>query len=387
MCTTCAPAVNVEKQDAFANRILGTLNQGMLAVMVSVGHRSRLFDVMSGGDARTSAAWAQAAGLQERYVREWLGAMVVGEIVERDPATNTYRLPPEHAHWLSRQSPTANLAAFAQYVPVVASVEDQVLHCFTHGGGVPYTAYGRFHDVMAEDSGQSIVPIIVDQIVPMIPGLHARLTAGIEVLDIGCGRGMALMALARAYPMSAFTGYDLSAEALQHARQSAAAAGLHNVRFIEKDLTHWDEPEAFDWITALDAIHDQARPDRVLRAIRRALRPRGVFLMQDIDTSSEPTENIRHPMGSFIYSISCMHCMTVSLAQGGMGLGAAWGVQLAERMLKEAGFEAVNIHRLPHDVQNAYFICPVSETPSSTDARQAPQPEAGESKTGALSAS
>ncbi len=357
MCMTCGSQINVDKQNAFADRILGTLNQGMLSVMVSMGHRTRLFDVMADGEPRTSQELASEARLNERYVREWLGAMVVGEIVDRDVANNSYRLPLEHASWLSRKSPTSNLAAFAQYIPVVASVEDKVLHCFENGGGVPYSEYSRFHEVMAEDSGQSVVPIIVDQIVPMIQGMHERLVAGIDVLDIGCGKGLAMMNLARAYPNSRFTGYDLSPEAIQKANKTVHEAGLENIRFIEKDLTRWDEPAAFDWITALDAIHDQARPDKVLPAIRRALRPGGVFLMQDIDASSEPAENVRHPMGSFIYSISCMHCMTVSLAQGGLGLGAAWGVQLAEKMLGEAGFPRIRIHRLPHDVQNAYFIC------------------------------
>jgi len=359
MCIACGTPIDISKQDAFAERVMDTLNKGMLAVMVSVGHRSRLFDAMADGEARTSHELADDAGLNERYVREWLGAMVAGEIVERDVVTNTYRLPVEHAHWLSRNSPTANLAAYAQYVPVVASVEDRVLDCFKNGGGVPYSEYPRFHDVMAEDSGQSIVPIIVDTVVPMIPHLHERLVRGIDVLDIGCGKGLALLQLARAYPNSRFTGYDLSPEAMQKARDAAAMSELRNIRFIEKDLTHWDEPQAFDWITALDAIHDQARPDLVLAAIRKALRPGGIFFMQDIDASSEPTENIKHPIGAFIYTISCMHCMTVSLAQGGLGLGAAWGVQLAEKMLNEAGFKDVAIRRFPHDVQNAYFICPV----------------------------
>lgn len=354
---SCGIEIDMSKQDAFAEQLLDTLNKGMLAVMISVGHRTRLFDVMADGVARTSHQLAADAGLNERYVREWLGAMVVGELVDRDVATNTYRLPPEHAHWLSRKSPTSNMAAFAQYLPVVASVEERILDCFKNGGGVPYSEYPRFHDVMAEDSGQSIVPIIVEKVVPMIPGLHERLQRGIDVLDIGCGKGMALLQLARAYPNSRFTGYDLSPEAMQKARESAVQAGLQNVRFIEKDLTHWNEPQAFDWITALDAIHDQGRPDLVLRAIRKALRPGGVFFMQDVDASSEPSENIEHPMGSFIYTISCMHCMTVSLAQGGLGLGAAWGTQLARQMLNDAGFADVTIERFPHDVQNAYYIC------------------------------
>lgn len=356
MCIACTATIDTEKRDGFADQLLGMLNGGMTALMVSLGHRSGLFDIMADGAPRSSHALAQEAGANERYVREWLGSMVASRIVERDPEAGTHRLPPEHAHWLSRKNPTANMAVFAQYVSVLGNVEDKILDCFKEGGGVPYSEFPRFHEVMAEDSGQSIVPIIVSDVVPLMPGLHERLSAGIEVLDIGCGKGRALVELARAYPNSTFTGYDLSKDALAEATHVAEAAGLENLRFVQRDLTHWHEPASFDWITAFDAIHDQARPDKVLAAIRVALRPGGIFFMQDIDTSSEPVDNINHPLGAMLYAVSCMHCMTVSLAQGGMGLGATWGVQLAQKMLREAGFDRIRIHRFEHDVQNAYFI-------------------------------
>ncbi len=356
MCLACETPRNTEKQDAFSERLLGILNNGMTGLLISVGHRARLFDVMADGVPRTSGQLAADAGLHERYVREWLGGMVAARIVEREPATGTHVLPPEHAHWLSRRSPTSNMAVFAQYIPSLAQAEDRLLDCFRNGGGVPYEAYPRFHDVMAEDSGQSIVPVIVEEIVPLFPGLHERLQAGIDVLDVGCGRGLALMRLAAHYPASRFTGYDLSPAAITFARDEAAGRGLANLTFEPRDLTHWQPEPAFDWITALDAVHDQARPDHLLASIRKALRPGGVFLMQDIDASSEPIDNIDHPLGPMLYAVSCMHCMTVSLAQGGLGLGAMWGVQLAEKMLREAGFERIRIHRFEHDVQNAYFL-------------------------------
>ncbi|HMO99482.1 MAG TPA: class I SAM-dependent methyltransferase [Kiritimatiellia bacterium] len=351
---TCGTTLDTTKMDAFADRYVGMLNSGMTAMMISIGHRAGLFDAMADGASRTSSEWAEAAGLHERYVREWLAAMVVSRIIERDATANTFRLPGEHAHWLCRKAPVANLAVFAQYLPLLAQVEDQILDCFRQGGGLPYEAYSRFHDVMAEDSGQTIVPALLDHVVPLIPGWHERLTNGIDVLDVGCGKGRALMALARAYPNSFFTGYDLNATVIEAARKEAG--DLPNIRFEVRDLTHWDEPAAFDWVLALDAIHDQARPDLVLSAIRRTLRPGGAFFMQDIDANSDPSDNLEHPLGAFLYAISTMHCMPVSLAQGGMGLGTAWGVQLAERMLREAGFDAITTHRFPHDSQNVYFI-------------------------------
>jgi 2-polyprenyl-3-methyl-5-hydroxy-6-metoxy-1,4-benzoquinol methylase len=357
MCIACSAKIDVEKQDGFADQLLGMINNSVTTLMVSIGHRSGLFDVMSDGVPRTSERLASAAGLNERYVREWLGSMVASKIVERNREEDTHRLPLEHAHWLSRKSATDNMAVFAQYASILGNVEDQVLECFKKGGGVPYSEYPRFHEVMAEDSGQSIVPIVVEGLVPVLDGMHERLLEGIDVLDVGCGKGLALGELAKAYPNSRFTGYDLSEDVVREGNSAAQANGQKNLRFEQKDLTHWKESNTYDWITAFDAIHDQARPDNVLSSIFDALRPGGVFLMQDIDMSSEAVDNIEHPLGALLYGISCLHCMTVSLAQGGMGLGAAWGTQTAERMLGEAGFNEVRIHRFEHDIQNAYFIC------------------------------
>ncbi len=356
MCLACNPSIDLTKQEAFAEQLLQILNNGATALLISVGHRTGLFDAMADGTPRTSEELSETAGLNERYVREWLAGMLVGRIVNCDATTGKYVLPPEHARCLSRKSPADNMAVFAQYLPTLAQVEDQVVECFRNGGGVPYAAYPRFQEVMAEDSGQSIVPVIANEIVALFPGLKERLTAGIDVLDIGCGQGRALMQLAKAYPQSRFTGYDFNPEVLAQATAETAILGLNNLIFEQKDLTHWDEVAAFDWITAMDAIHDQARPDIVLAAIRRALRKGGHFLMQDIDASSEPLDNMKHPIGPMLYTISCMHCMTVSLAQGGMGLGTMWGVQLAESMLRDAGFADFRIHRFPHDIQNAYFL-------------------------------
>lgn len=356
MCLVCEARLDATKQSAFSEKLLGILNNGMTTLLVSLGHRAGLFDILADGHPRTSAELAIAARMSERYIREWLAGMVVAGFVERDPLAGTHRLPLEHAESLSRKSATGNMALFAQYVSSLAGVEDELLDKFRNGGGVPYSAYPRFHDVMEEDSGQSIVPVIVEQVVPLMPGLHERLQSGIAVLDIGCGRGRAITRLAQTYPNSRFTGYDLNEEVVALANERATALGLTNISFIAKDLTHWNEPAAFDWIMALDAIHDQARPDNVLASIRRALRPGGVFMMQDIDGSSEPVNNINHPIGPMLYGVSLFHCMTVSLAQGGMGLGSMWGTELATRMLKEAGFEEVEIHRFEHDIQNAYYV-------------------------------
>lgn len=351
------PAYDQARAETFAGDLLATLNRGALALMISVGHRTGLFDVMRTMPPAVPAEIAATAGLHERYVREWLGAMVTARVVEVDPPTGRYVLPPEHAAFLTRAAGADNLAVFAQYIPLLGSVEDDIVTCFRQGGGVPYARYARFHEVMAEDSGQSVLSSLESHILPLVPGLAERLGAGVRVLDVGCGRGRILHRLATLYPASRFVGLDLSEEAIGHAREQAAA--LANVTFEMTDLSDFEgtaEPQAFDVVTTFDAIHDQARPLNVLRGIHRTLRADGVYLMQDISGTGRVHDDIAHPIGTFLYTISCMHCMTVSLAQGGEGLGAMWGEEKTREYLARAGFRAVVTHRLAHDIQNNWYV-------------------------------
>ena len=347
------------RAEAFAGRMLDMLNAGALMVMTSVGHRAGLFDVLAELDVATSSELAGAAGLNERYVREWLGAMATGRIVEIDPETGRYSLPAEHAAWLTRAASPDNLAVEAQWIPTLSSVEDDILECFEKGGGVPYERFSRFHEVMAEESAQTVLSVLFSHILPLVPGMTERLEEGASLLDLGCGRGRALLLLGERFPASTFLGYDLSADATAYGSGEAAERGLSNVRFEQRDLSSFDadaDLEAFDFVTTFDAVHDQARPLAMLEGIRRTLRPDGVYLMQDIQGSSHVHENLDHPGAPLLYMISCMHCMTVSLAQGGDGLGAMWGEEKARELLAVAGFSSVDVHLLEHDPFNAYFV-------------------------------
>ncbi len=345
------------KAERFADGLVGMLNQGSLALMISLGYRAGLFDAMAEMPPDGSEAIARRAGLDERYVREWLGAMVTGRVVDYDPETRRYALCAEHGASLTRAASPNCLAALTQYVGVLASVEDEILECFRNGGGVPYSSFRRFHEVMAEDSGQSVVAALDAHILPLVPGLADRLRSGIDVLDVGCGVGRAMAKLAAAYPASRFHGFDFSEEAIAIARSEAREAGLDNVVFEVRDCADLGAERAFDLVTTFDAVHDQKDPAAVLRGIARALRPDGVYLMQDIKASSHLHENLDHPLAPLLYTVSTMHCMTVSLAQDGAGLGTMWGRETARRMLGEAGFRDVDIRELPHDPQNDYYVC------------------------------
>jgi 2-polyprenyl-3-methyl-5-hydroxy-6-metoxy-1,4-benzoquinol methylase len=357
--TSHRQAFDHDRAAAFSGRLLDVINHGSLALMISIGHRTGLFDAMRDLPPSTSAEIASAAQLHERYVREWLGAMVTGGIVDVDETSTRYALPPEHAAALTRAAGMDNIGAFTQYISLLGGVEDDVIECFRRGGGVPYGRYPRFHAVMAEDSGQSVLSALETHILPLVPGLRERLESGIRMLDAGCGAGRILNRMAELFPASRFVGVDLSEQATGMARADASARGLTNVEFAARDLSDFDaaaEANAFDFVTTFDAVHDQARPLSLLEGIHRTLRRDGVYLMQDIKGSSFVRNNIGHPLGTFLYTVSAMHCMTVSLAQGGEGLGAMWGEEKTREYLQRAGFTSIEKHELAHDVQNNWYV-------------------------------
>jgi SAM-dependent methyltransferase len=343
--------------DRFAERLFQIINDGMLCLLISVGHRTRLFDTLANLPPSTSHGIASAAGLKERYVREWLGGMLAGGLLEYDRESKTFGLPQEHAAFLTRGAGGDNMASLARYVAMLGDVEDEIVECFSRGGGVPYSRYAKVVVSDYENISEAADATLIDVTLPLVPGLVERLQRGIDVADVGCGIGHAINVMARAFPASRFTGYDISQQSLRFGRAEAEAMGLQNARLEDRDAATLDGNPSFDFITTFDSIHDQANPAAVLRGIARSLNPGGTYLCVDIAASSDVADNATHPAGPLLYTYSTMHCMPVSLAVNGAGLGAVWGEQLALRMLGEAGFSDVDIRRVDGDIVNNYYVC------------------------------
>jgi len=228
---------------------------------------------------------------------------------------------------------------------------------FREGGGVPYDAFRpEFTDVMDAGSRGYMDGQLIDGVLPLTGDLPDRLRRGIRVADIGCGTGHAINLLARAFPASSFTGYDIAADAIERARDEAARWGLPNAAFAVLDVATLPTDPPFGAVFAFDAVHDQADPARVLRRVHDALEPGGVFVMFDIKAATALEDNIGNPMAPFLYGVSTLHCMTVSLASGGAGLGTAWGVELAQTMLAEAGFAGVTVQDVPDDPMDVLYV-------------------------------
>jgi ubiquinone/menaquinone biosynthesis C-methylase UbiE len=352
----------------FASRLTDILNSGALNLALGMGYSLGLFEAMDRLRVpATSGAIAVEAGLNERYVREWLAVMVCGDIVaiERDGSgTETFFLPREHGDLLCRRAGSSNLGVYTQEIPLLARCAlDEVTHGFRTGEGVGYERYPKFHDFMNELAEAKHKEVLVDRFLPSVEigAMTMRLNKGIRVCDFGCGRGTATLLMAEAFPNSRFTGIDFSDEAISEASRQSRELGLDNIKFLVLDAARLEKDSSaagrFDYILAFDAIHDQTDPAGALRSAAHMLSPGGAFSMIDIAAQTSITGNRSHPMGTFLYTVSLMHCMPVGLKDGGTGLGMMWGRQQAEEMLREAGFRDVTVCEIPDDPFNLHFFC------------------------------
>jgi len=356
------------RRDAFAQKMIDILNGGAVNAAMSIGYRTGLFDAMDSMDApKPLETLAKKAGLQERYVREWMGVMVTAGIVEVSRTSggdNFYLLPKSHGDLLARRSGNANMGVYTQEIPLLtASVMEEVVKGFSSGRGVSYDRYPKFQSFMAELADAKHQQVLVDKFLPSVDNgrMVERLVNGIRVCDLGCAQGVALLLMAAAFPKSRFTGIDVSREAIEKAQKDAERQNLSNAAFVLLDAAiltdREDYREHFDYVTAFDAIHDQTRPMDALKGVYRILAPGGLFSMVDIAARTDVADNMDHPMGPFLYAVSLLHCMPVGLSDDGMGLGMMWGREKAVEMLKAAGFRSVQVEEIPDDPFNLHFMC------------------------------
>lgn len=340
--------------EAAAGKVLSIYAGSMLNYMIDIGHQTGLLATAAQGPG-TSAELADRAGLTERYVREWLAAMVTGGLFEYDPTTKTYTLPaPAAAVLTGGPLPLAVMAGLQTHL---GKHVHEVARAFREGGGVPYSAYRpEFTDLMDQISRSVYDTTLVDAYLPLVDGLSGRLEEGADVADVACGTGHALVVLGRRFPASSFVGYDLDEGAIARARAEAAGAGLTNVRFEVVDAARLSVTDRFDAVFVFDAIHDQVDPAAVLGRINAALKPGGVFVMKEPRFADALEDNIGNPFAPILYSVSTLHCMTVSLAHGGAGIGTAFGEQLARTLLADAGFDVVAMTPAPGDPTDAVYI-------------------------------
>jgi SAM-dependent methyltransferase len=346
-----------EEVAEFTGRVLADTAAAATIVLAALGDRVGLFKEMAAGGPGTSGELASRAGLSERYVREWLGGMLAAGYLTYDQARQRYALPAGHVPVLAAEPGPAFFGGVHQELIGAIQRYDQVATAFRNGGGVrPADLHPDVWAGVSRFSAQWHQNMLIQQWLPLVPAISAKLEAGARVADVGCGTGQALIALARAFPAITGAGYDTHPPVIDQARQAADQAGVAGrISYHVLDAAA-GLPGSFDVITTFDVVHDAADPLGLLRSIRDALRPGGRYLCLEINCSDQPAGNTG-PIAALLYGFSVLYCMTTSLADGGEGLGT---LGLPEPVLRQlagkAGFTGVRHVELDNPFNRLYEL-------------------------------
>ena len=327
-----------DKIEAFLGQFVELASGATTIGLLAVADRTGLSSYLGRAGGGTAAQIAEGAGLEERYVREILSGLAASGVVTYEPASERFELPPEHALFLSSPDSPYFMGGWMDMIPAMYKQLDGVATAAVHGGGVGFEEFGN-EIIKGIDRGNtpSQMAFLIRKWLPAIPGMVERLETGIKVADIGCGAGTVPRRIAQAYPKSRVFGYDTSQASIALAR--SRAEGTPNIEFHAYAVKEIPTEPGFDLITTFDVIHDLLDPTGALELIKDALNPDGSYLMMEPNASSNLEENL-NDLGALLYGTSALHCMTQSLARGGVGLGAVWGRQKAEEMVRAAGFSS-----------------------------------------------
>ena len=328
----------------------------MVSLLIHLGDRLGLYRALDSLGTTTASELAAATGLHERWVLEWLRGNAAAEVVVSADGVR-FELPPEARPVLVDDAGSLTFAAAAFDAPFDATMVDDIADAFRTGIGLPYDRHGprgahRTERLLGPWTRFALVP----RIIPALADVAGKLTSGARVADIGCGAGVALTALAEAYPASTFDGYDLSRHALDRAAARVAAIGLDNVALHHERAEHVPSGAGYDLVLTFDCIHDMTRPADAIAAVRAAIADDGTWLIKDVRSSGSWELDRNNPLLAMIYGFSITSCMSSAMSEpGGAGLGTlGFSTAVAERMVRDAGFSRFAVHDFD-DPANLYY--------------------------------
>ena len=352
-----APTVDIEKAKKTAEQVFGLLGGALVSAMIYLGDRLGLYQALNGAGAVTSEELARKTGLHERWIREWLHGQAAANLINYK-GDGRFALSPETALVLADESSPLFLGGAFCAIPQQMAVLNLLPESFKSGVGLTYDQMGPEVNRGVE---RLLAPWFRTQLVPSalpkLDGVVAKLHAGAKVADIGCGSGVALIEMAKAYPRSQFHGYDIAKIPLARAAENAKSAGVKNVILHDASVDPLAGDASCDFITTFDCLHDMTRPDLVMKAIRKAIKPDGTWLIADVHGMPTFEQNLKeNPLAPFLYGISVICCMSSALSEpGGLGLGTLGLPEpVARKMTAEAGFTRFTTRDFENPI-NAYY--------------------------------
>lgn len=346
------------KIDALAERIFLEINGSMSVLNLYLGYKLGLFKIMAETGPVTAEALAKKSGCQERYLREWLGAMAAGGYIGYESDTKQFLLSEDQAAAYLDPSNPSHILPSVGFIPAMASILPRLLDAFRQGGGVPYEAYGRD---LVDAQGAGYRPIFANELVQKwiaaMPDVQRRLSAGAKVLDVGCGAGWASLYLAQAFPQIDIQGFDSDESSIRQAGKNAEELGLKGrVKFHLSSIEDAATPGPFDLAMLFECLHDMAYPVRALQAVHRMLTTDGVVLLSDERVGEGLEENLNFN-GHLYYNFSTLHCLPQALVfPNSSGTGAVISPSTVTRYASEAGFSHCQILPVEHGLFRLYRL-------------------------------
>jgi 2-polyprenyl-3-methyl-5-hydroxy-6-metoxy-1,4-benzoquinol methylase len=349
--------IDIEKTKKTAEHVFGMLGGALVSAMIYLGDRMGLYQALSGAGAITSEELARKTGLHERWVREWLYGQAAAQLIDHK-GQGRFELSPETALVLADENNPFFLAGGFCALPQQMAVLNLLPESFKSGRGLTYDQLGPEVNLGVE---RLLAPWFRSQLVPSalpkLDGVVAKLQAGAKVADVGCGAGVALIEMAKAFPKSNFHGYDIAKIPLARASENARKAGLANVAFHNAADDPLPADASFDFITTFDCLHDMTRPDLAMQAIRKAIKPDGTWLIADVHGQPTFEQNLtENPLAPVLYGFSVLCCMSSALSEpDGLGLGTlGFPEPVARKMTGEAGFTRFTTRDFENPI-NAYY--------------------------------
>ncbi len=349
--------IDVEKAKKTAEQVFGFLGGALVSAMIYLGDRMGLYQALNGAGATTSEELARKTGLAERWIREWLYGQAAARLIDYKGG-GRFELSAETAAVLADENSPFFLAGGFCAIPQQMAVLNLLPESFKSGLGLTYDQLGPevnrgVERLLAPWFRTQLVPVAL----PRLDGIVGKLEAGAKVADVGCGSGVALIEMAKAFPRSNFHGYDVAKIPLARAAENAKQADVRNIRWHDAGVDPLPGDASCDLITTFDCLHDMTRPDLVMQAIRKAIKPDGTWLIADVHGMPTFEQNLtENPLAPVMYGFSVLCCMSSALSEpGGLGLGTlGFPEPVARKMTAEAGFTRFTTKDFENPI-NAYY--------------------------------
>ena len=334
--------VDEGKLHQFIGQMLGDLGGASSIAMARMGDALGLYKALHLNGSMTCDELAKQAGVNTRYLREWLSHQAASNYLTYEPTSGKFTLPPEQAMVFAVEDSPVYLLGGFDLMASMTEAQPKVQTAFKTGGGVAWDDHtGCMFCAVARFFRPGYHNNLVSNWLPALDGVVDKLQHGASVADIGCGHGWSTVMMAKAFPNSSFVGYDFHPSSIEEAQTHAQEHGVSGNARFEVATAKGFPGSDFDLVTCFDCLHDMGDPAGTAAHIRRALKPDGTWMVVEPMAGDRLEDNL-NPVGRLYYAGSTMICVPTSLAQE---VGAALGAQAGEAKLRavmtDGGFSRV----------------------------------------------